>query len=82
MRQHALGGLEAGFVGHRVRGLDQFDALRQAFGPRRDVVVARDHQAFDSFASAGHSASSACAIEPPALPAPSTRVRPLGGLGR
>jgi hypothetical protein len=45
----------------------------QALGPRRHVVVARDDQAFDSGASAGHKASTACAIAPPALPAPSTR---------
>jgi hypothetical protein len=44
-REDALRGLETGRVGHRVRGLDHLDALRQARGPRRRVAVARDHQA-------------------------------------
>ena len=50
-------------------------------GGRGGVVVARDHQARQRRVL-GHSASTACAIAPPALPAPSTRVRPLGGGGR
>jgi hypothetical protein len=68
-----------------VRGLDDLDALRQAFGPRRNVVVTRDDQAFERRIGRPQ-ASTACAMEPPALPAPITMVRPplsgVGGLGR
>ena len=43
-RQDALGRGQARRVGHGVRGLDDFQALRQPLGPRRYVAVARDHQ--------------------------------------
>ena len=36
----------------------------------------------DKGASTGHKASTAWAMAPAALPAPNTRVRPLGGLGK
>ena len=41
----ALRGTPAGFVGHRVRGFDDFDAARLRLVGGRHMVVARDHQA-------------------------------------
>jgi hypothetical protein len=82
-REDALGGLLPGRVGHGVRGLDDLDALRHALGARRNVLVACDDQPRQRRVGRPQ-ASSACTIEPPALPAPSTSVRPFlgGGFGR
>ena len=44
-RQDALRPPQPGLVRHRMRGLDDLDALRQSLGPRRNVVIARDDQA-------------------------------------
>ena len=76
--------------GGRPRRAPDAPPRRPRCGSRRSSAARRTRAARSrsgsrpgpSGASAGHSASTAAAIAPPALPAPSTSVRPFGGGGR